>query len=131
MATKTKKGSLNKTHGAIIVFLIFFIFGFLAGYFVAKARYVADISVISQMVANRDSTIQQMDQQKNRVIMTNQGVMLERNGVISPLNGMIVLSDGTKVMANGEYTKPDGSVMKLRIGESLGMNGMMLSASGN
>jgi hypothetical protein len=77
------------------------------------------------MVMDKASEINTLTAENNRYFMVSGGMMEERNGIVSRMTEDTTLSDGTIITMGGKVVKTDGSIITLKNGESVLMNGMM------
>jgi len=102
--------------------------GFLGGYLVARAKYTNQIGLVSKMVMDRSTLIDRLNNKLNRVSMTEDGKMVQvKNGLISPLRQSITFSNGVTVLTNGKVVQKDGTTTTLKPGESIDMDGNIIS----
>jgi len=118
----TKEKAYNITTWVIIATLIL---GFIAGFVVARFKYRTQIGLISTMVMDKASEINTLTAENNRYFMVSGGMMEEQDGVVSRMISDTTLSDGTTITMSGKVVKTDGSIIVLKNGESILMNGMM------
>jgi hypothetical protein len=118
----TKEKIYNTTTWIIIATLVL---GFIAGFVVARFKYRTQIGLISTMVMDKASEINTLTAENNRYFMVSGGMMEERNGIVSRMIEDTTLSDGTIITMGGKAVKTDGSIIILKNGESVLMNGMM------
>ena len=117
-----KKTIYNTTTWVIIATLVL---GFIAGFIVARFKYRTQIGLISTMVMDKASEINTLTAENNRYFMVSGGMMEEKDGIVSRMISDITLSDGTTITMGGKVVKTDGSIIILKNGESVLMNGMM------
>jgi hypothetical protein len=118
----TKEKIYNTTTWVIIATLVL---GFIAGFVVARFKYRTQIGLISTMVMDKASEINTLTAENNRYFMVTGVMMEEKDGIVSRLISDMTLSDGTTITMSGKVIKTDGSIITLKNGESILMNGMM------
>ena len=118
----TKEKIYNTTTWVIIATLVL---GFIAGFVVARFKYRTQIGLISTMVMDKASEINTLTAENNRYFMVNGSMMEEKDGIVSRMISDTTLSDGTIITMSGKVVKTDGSIIFLKNGESVLMNGMM------
>lgn len=69
---------------------------------------------------------------------TSDGLMMKdgkmwvtKNGKTMPMNAEVTLDNGIRVMTDGTYMDKNGTTMRLKNGESIGMNGKMMPMKKN
>lgn len=100
---------------------------FIAGFFVARARYKPQISTLSTMVIERDDKISFLNNLKNRLTLRGGELVKIKDGEMMTVEEDVLLSDGTKVTVEGVVVRPDGEKEKLDEGGSIFMDGMIVS----
>lgn len=120
MAKKTTEVKNNTLMWAVVIALAI---GFLGGYFIARTKYKAQISIISSMVAEKAAEVDTLKASNNRIIMVNGEMMVEKDGDITKMDKDLELSNGTKVSIDGTVEKKDGTNTMMRDGDSMMMNG--------
>lgn len=65
-------------------------------------------------------------------LMMKDGKMwMTKNGKTMPMDAEVTLDNGMKVMTDGTYMDKNGTTMRLKNGESIGMNGKMMPMKKN
>lgn len=118
----TKGKIYNTTTWVIIATLVL---GFIAGFVVARFKYRTQIGLISTMVMDKAAEIDTLTAGNNRYFMVSGDMMEEQDGIVSRMISDMTLSDGTTITVSGKVVKKDGSIITLKNGESVLMNGMM------
>lgn len=121
-----KKSGINKNNVAMWMAAIALGIGFLGGYFMARTKYKAQIVIISNMVAQRDTMINSLKEKANRVMMVNGEMMMERDGEVGRMVKSISTSDETTIDIDGKVTKKDGSQTMMKDGDSMMIDSQVL-----
>lgn len=100
---------------------------FIAGYLVSRERYKPQINNLSTMVIERDDKITYLNNLRNRLVLTDGQLTQNIDGDIMVLDENVLLSDGSRVSLIGIITRPNGDVEELEEGDSLFMDGTIMS----
>lgn len=100
---------------------------FIAGYLVARERYKPQINELSSMVIDRDDKITYLNNLRNRLVLTEDGLVQNKDGVTMVIKDDFLLSDGSKVTVGGAITRPTGEVEQLEEGDSLFIDGTVVT----
>jgi len=100
---------------------------FLAGYLVSRARYKPQIADLSTMVIERDDKIATLNNLRNRIVFRNNELSQIKDGEKIVFEDAVLLTDGTKVTVKGEVLRTDGEKEKLNEGDTIFMDGTLMS----
>lgn len=131
---KSKKNTAVSSKGSsktLWVAIIALIIGLVVGYMVAKVKYSAKITVLSIMYNQKDSQLNELRAQFNRMVMVNGQMVMLKDGEVSEMTQAVTLPNGTKVTESGEVTMPSGKSTMMQNGDSVGMDGMVVGPKMN
>lgn len=102
---------------------------FIGGYLIARAKYKPQIVELAKMVTDKDSALESMKSNANKVMMKEDKMWVVENGSVKAMDTDIMMTNGDKVTTTGEVTKSDGSKEMMRNGDAMDMNGKMLQVT--
>ncbi len=112
-----------------VMVIVFIGVAFVAGYLFARAKYKPQIVELGSMVMDRDDTINTLNGLRNRYMLTDDGVVYLQDGEATPVEDVVTLTDGSKIDANGTVLRSDGDEEKLGIGDSILLDGTIVTGS--
>lgn len=123
MAKKSSNDSMSKDSQMKIVVLIALVAAVAVGYMIARAKYKPQIRELSNMVSEKDKTVQKLKTNSNKLIMKDGAMWVMENGDVKEMTAEIVLSNGDKATMDGKVVKSDGTNSQLQNGDSVTMDG--------
>lgn len=121
---KTEEKNNNIMMWTVVIALAL---GFLGGYFIARTKYKAQITIISTMVAEKAAEVDALKAGNNRIIMVNGEMMMEKDSGITRMENDIEMSNGTRVTIDGKVEDKTGATSMMKDGDSMMMNGETVS----
>jgi len=126
MASKKRTTVEQKDMTMKVVLVVALLVTFVAGYFIARAKYKPQIIELSKMVADKDGALQKFKSNANKVMMKEDKMWIVENGELREMDSDLMMTNGEKVTAEGEVVKADGSSVMMQNGDARDMNGKML-----
>lgn len=126
MASKKRTAAEQKDMTMKVVLGVALLVVFVAGYFIARAKYKPQIVELSKMVADKDESLQKIKSNTNKVMMKDDKMWVVENGELKKMDSDIMMTNGEKVTTEGEVVKTDGSSVMMQNGDAMDMNGKML-----
>ena len=126
MASKKRTAEEQKDMTMKIVLAVSLLVVFVAGYFIARAKYKPQIIELSKMVADKDQSLQKFKSNANKVMMKEDKMWIVENGELKQMDSDLMMTNGEKVTSEGEVIKTDGSSIMMQNGDAMDMNGKML-----
>lgn len=126
MAKKSSSDTMSKDMQMKIVVLIALVAAVAVGYLIARAKYKPQIRELSNMVSEKDKTVQKLKVNSNKIIMKEDKVWVMENGDVKEMTAEIVLSNGDKVTTDGKVVKNDGTNAQLQNGDTVTMDGEII-----
>lgn len=126
MASKKRTPAEQKDMTMKVVLIVSLLIAFVAGYFVARAKYKPQIIELSKMVADKDGALQKFKSNANKVMMNEDKMWIVENGELRQMDSDLMMTNGEKVTSEGEIIKADGSSVMMQNGDAMDMNGKML-----
>lgn len=126
MASKKRTAAEQKDMTMKVVLGVALLVVFVAGYFIARAKYKPQIVELSKMVADKDESLQKIKSNTNKVMMKDDKMWDVENGELKKMDSDIMMTNGEKVTTEGEVVKTDGSSVMMQNGDAMDMNGKML-----
>lgn len=124
---------------AIIAIIITLGVGIVAGYAFARMKYkplllskdtqIASVEQSVKKLEARESNMIEKPKMQDGIIMQGGHMMQVKDNSMSSLTKSMTMQDGTKITTAGRVTMKDGSVMQMREGEELTMNGKVIDAT--
>ena len=130
----SKKKSTNITNDDMkmkVVIIVALIVAFIGGFLIARAKYKPQLVELTNMISDKDAAMQQMRSNENKIQKKEGKMWIIENGMAKEITTEVVLVNGDKVMVDGTVIKSDGTSTKLTDGESLDMNGNLVSNGGD
>lgn len=124
MASKKNTAS-NSDMTMKVVIVIALAVAFVVGYFVARTKYKPQIKELTKMVADKDSSMQKMKADANKVFMKDDIIWIVEDGLISEMVSDKMLSNGDKATLEGKIIKSDKSEVMMSNGDEVGIDGVM------
>jgi len=121
----TRPSRKNLSFVSTIFLIALLIIGFVGGYTVAKVKYIAKIALISVMLSDKDTQLQDLKNRPTEIMMERNTMMEMKNGKIIPMTKQVVLNNGEQVMPSGVVIKPQGDKIILKNGQGMNMDGVM------
>jgi hypothetical protein len=100
---------------------------FVAGYLVAREKYKPQINELSSMVIDRDDKITYLNNLRSRLVLVDGQLIQNKDGEIMIIEDNLLLSDGSRVTVGGAITRPNGEIVQLEEGESLFIDGTIVT----
>lgn len=122
MASKkssTAKSDMNMKIFVIVALLVTFV----GGYLIARAKYKPQIVELSKMVNDKDSALQAVKSNENKVMMKEDKMWIVENGTLKEMDADLMMANGDKVMTDGTVIKASGSKMMMHNGEAIDTDG--------
>ncbi len=126
MASKKRTAAEQKDMTMKVVLAVTLLVVFVAGYFIARAKYKPQIIELSKMVADKDQALQKFKSDANKVMMKEDKMWIVENGELRQMDSDLMMTNGEKVTTTGEVVKADGSSVMMQNGDEMDMNGKML-----
>ena len=126
MASKKRTTVEQKDMTMKVVLVVALLVTFVAGYFIARAKYKPQIIELSKMVADKDGALQKFKSNANKVMMKEDKMWIVENGELREMDSDLMMTNGEKVTAEGEVVKADGSSVMMQNGDARDMNGKKL-----
>jgi len=126
MASKKRTTVEQKDMTMKVVLVVALLVTFVAGYFIARAKYKPQIIELSKMVSDKDGALQKFKSNANKVMMKEDKMWIVENGELREMDSDLMMTNGEKVTAEGEVVKADGSSVMMQNGDARDMNGKML-----
>lgn len=127
MAKKSSRSNDTQMKAFIIVALIA---AFIGGYLVARAKYKPQIVELSKMVLEKDSEMNKMKTNANRIIMKDGAMYVIEDGIVREMENDMMMPNGTKVMTDGKVVTSDNKEMMMQNGDAMDMEGIIMPNGG-
>jgi len=124
MASK-KNTAANSDMTIKVIILLSLVVAFVVGYFVARTKYKPQIKELTNMVEDKDNTMQKMKADANKIVMKDDVIWIVEDGMISEMDSEKMLLNGDKVTLEGKIIKSDKSEFMMSNGDEIGMDGVM------
>lgn len=126
-----KKAAVKRSDMQMKTFIIIaLIAAFVGGYLVARAKYKPQILELAKMVADKDSAMQKMKDNANKVVMKDGMMWMVEEGIVKSMDSDIMMPNGVKVMKDGRVITANGEEMMMKNGDAIDMEGNMMPRGG-
>ena len=96
MASKKRTAAEQKDMTMKVVLGVALLVVFVAGYFIARAKYKPQIVELSKMVADKDESLQKIKSNTNKVMMKDDKMWVVENGELKKMDSDIMMTNGEK-----------------------------------
>ena len=119
--------SYVKHHSFQVIVVVVGVFIILAiGEFVLYRKTQELNQMISEGVMQIKEEVQTNETQPDEFVMKEGNMMMKKGGFLMMMAEEMMLPNGTKVMTNGDVVKSDGTKEKLKEGQRMNIEGMMV-----
>ena len=126
-AKKNSSPSKNNYMTMKVMLVVALVIAFVAGYFVARARYKPQLVELSKMIIDKDQAMEKIKSNANKVMMQDNKMWIVENGMAKMMDNDTMMTNGDKVFQDGTVIKTDGTKTVLKNGEAIDMNGRMMT----
>lgn len=131
MAAKRNSSSRKNNDMTMKVMLVVaLVIAFVAGYFVARAKYKPQLVELSKMIIDKDQAMERVKSNGNKVMMRDGKVWIVENGMAKMMDSDTMMTNGDKVLQDGTVVKADGTKTMMKNGDAVDMNGRMITGGG-
>lgn len=131
MAARKNSGSRQNNDMTMKVMLVVaLIIAFVAGYFVARAKYKPQLVELSKMIIDKDQAMEKVKSNANKVMMKEDKMWIVENGMARMMDSDTMMTNGDKVLQDGTVVKADGTKTILKNGDAVDMTGQMMEGNG-
>src|SRR3989344_6974410 len=129
VARKNSGSRQNNDMTMKVMLVVALVIAFVAGYFVARAKYKPQLVELSKMIIDKDQAMEKIKSNANKVMMKDDKVWIVENGMARMMDSDTMMTNGDKVLQDGTVVKTDGTKTILKNGDAVDMNGRMMEGS--
>ena len=129
-ARKNSGSSQNNDMNMKVMLIVALIVTFIAGYFLARAKYKPQLVELSKMILDKDQAMEKVKTNANKVMMKDDKVWIVENGMARMMDSDTMMTNGDKVLQDGTIVKVDGTKTMMKNGDAVDMNGQMMEGNG-
>lgn len=129
MAARKNSGSSRNDMNMKVMLVVALVIAFVAGYFVARAKYKPQLVELSKMILDKDQAMEKIKTNANKVMMKDDKVWIVENGMARMMDSDTMMTNGDKVLQDGTIIKADGTETMMKNGDAVDMNGRIIEGS--